>query len=156
MKISPDFFYSSCSHCGYVLINPQLGHSLTLHNLLSESYSILPARLRYSRQESSIGIFSKTNPAHTELSQISTGTSAICTSTVSADSVLLSTLTFGDQRFFCHLTYFLKGNPKSCIIARLSLSVGALVSIEIFIPRILSTSSISISGKINCSLIPMV
>ena len=60
------------------------------------------------------------------------------------------------QSFSYDLAYFLNGNPKSCIIARLSSSVRALVTIDIFIPRILSTSSISISGKISCSLIPMV
>ena len=52
--------------------------------------------------------------------------------------------------------YFVNGMPNSFSRARPSSSVRALVTIEMFMPRVLSTLLKSISGKINWSLIPIV
>lgn len=54
------------------------------------------------------------------------------------------------------LNYCLNGIPIAFKSARDCSSVFAVVTIEIFIPRILSTLLKSISGKINCSRIPSV
>lgn len=54
------------------------------------------------------------------------------------------------------LNYCLKGIPIDFKSERASSSFRAVVIIEIFIPRVLSTLLKSISGKINCSRIPSV
>ena len=52
--------------------------------------------------------------------------------------------------------YFVNGIPNSLSNARPSSSVLAVVTIEMFMPRVLSTLLKSISGKINWSFIPIV
>ena len=58
--------------------------------------------------------------------------------------------------YLCHKSYCLKGIPIDFSSDRASSSFLAVVTIETFIPRVLSTLLKSISGKINCSRMPSV
>ena len=58
--------------------------------------------------------------------------------------------------FLAILSYFLKGKPMPASMSFDSWSEPALVTIVMFMPRIWSIWSKSISGKINCSRIPIV
>src|SRR6185312_6042128 len=70
------------------------------------------------------------------------------------DNELLALLVAVDHGKFRH-GQFLNGNLNAASSALASASVLALVAIVMFIPRIASILSYSISGKMICSLTPM-
>jgi hypothetical protein len=119
---------------------------------------MLPASFGYPRDSTFVALFSKTNTAHFEFTHVSVWTAANFTSVISTNFKFRFATPFFNHRLFGHskyLLYALNGIPINFRSSLASSSVFAVVTTIIFIPRILSILSYSISGKINCSLRPM-
>ena len=118
----------------------------------------LPACLLYARDLALVSEVTEADTADTELTEISVRASADLAAVVLSGGELLSLLLLVNHSFLCHRLlppdYFAKGAPKSLSSSRASSSVFAVVTKQMSIPRIFSTLSYSISGKISCSFRP--
>jgi len=118
----------------------------------------LPGCFLYARNLALVCEVTEADTADTELTEISVRASADLAAVVLSGGELLSLLLLVNHSFLCHRLlppdYFAKGAPKSLSSSRASSSVFAVVTKQISIPRIFSTLSYSISGKISCSFKP--
>ena len=123
---------------------------------LKNSFFLLPTRFCYTGKLTFACQFSKTNSAHLKFGHITTRSSANFTTIVLLSLVPKFSVSLYNLRFFSHITphYLLNGIPNFSSNAFASLSVAALVTIQIFKPETCSILSKSISGKIICSVMP--
>jgi len=127
--------------------------------LLYKRYLLLPRSFSYAGDLALVRKFSEADTADTVFAEVSVGTTADLASVVLTGGELLLFLLLVDHGLLCHfayssLTQFAKGAPMSLRSSRASSSVFAVVTNAMSIPRIFSTLSYSISGKISCSLRP--
>ena len=118
----------------------------------------LPGSLLYARNLTLVSEITEANAADTELTEIRMRASADLAAIVSSGGELLIFLLFQNHSFLCHRLlppdYFANGAPNRVSSSRASSSVFAVVTKQMSIPRIFSTLSYSISGKISCSFRP--
>ena len=118
----------------------------------------LPASLADTGNLALVGQLTEADTANAVVPQVSVGSAADLAAVVAAGRELGLCLLLQDHRLLGHVVILLnqavKGAPSWLSSSLASSSLVAVVQMQISIPRILSTLSYSISGKINCSLIP--
>ncbi len=117
-----------------------------------------PRCLTNTRDFALVGQLTEADTADTVLAEVGVGAAADLAAVVLTSGELLLLLLLEDHRCFSHCyspSYYLaKGAPMRVSISLASASVLAVVTKQMSIPRILSTLSYSISGKISCSFRP--
>src|SRR6266446_7752581 len=170
--INPRMFGGHCIPNSRHHVGNRISHSL--NSIFDFQLPIANCRLKkpIGNRQSKIGNASTSSisprresvpatPAH----ESKCDTNETCADRLAAGHIACSACTRVTKTFACDSTSLLKislpyhclnGIPKPFKSARACSSSRAVVTIEIFIPRCLSTLLKSISGKISCSLIPIV
>src|ERR1700704_272665 len=120
-------------------------------------YMALPARLDHAGHLALERELAEADPARLELPQEAAGPAADLAARVGARLELRRTLLLHDERGLGHdqASAVRNGTPRCVKRAFASSSVRAVVTIVISMPRTLSTLAYTISGKMICSLSPM-
>ena len=117
----------------------------------------LPACFLYAGNLSLVSELAEADTADSVLTKVAVRASANLAAVVFSGGELLLCLLLKNHCFLCHLCcppYLANGAPIKVRSSFASSSVVAVVTNAISIPRILSTLSYSISGKISCSRRP--
>src|SRR5262249_47437529 len=115
----------------------------------------LPGSLRHARELAAVGHLPDAHAAQSELAVHRLGTPAPLAACVGANRELRLRGRLVDQRLLGH-QFSLNGNPSSFSSARPSLSVLAVVTSVMSMPRVRSIRSWSISWNTDCSVSPNV
>ena len=118
----------------------------------------LPGCLTNTRDLALVSKTAEADTADPVLTEISMGATTEFAPVVGTGGELRGSLLLQNHRFLSHVSssfpYFANGAPIRASSSLASSSVLAVVTNTISIPRILSTLSYSISGKISCSRRP--